>query len=62
MLLASLLGNQVRNQFRTHEGVKSLEHFFQLLRWNHPQVFLKAIFVTPVVKNPHPVGCALSRI
>ena len=40
-----------------HGGVKSLEYFIQLLGKNHLQVFLKAIFVTPLLKNPHSVNC-----
>ena len=46
----------------TDGGVKPLEYFIQLLRKNHLQVFLKAIFVKPLHKNPNPVNCALSPL
>ena len=54
-LLMSWVTNYTHNR-------KSLEYFIQLLGKNHLQVFLKAIFVTPLLKNPHPVSCAISRI
>ena len=34
----------------------------QLLWTNRLRVFLKAIFITPVLKNPHPSICAFSHI
>ena len=52
-LLMSWVTNYAHNR-------KSLEYFIQLLGKNHLQVFLKAIFVTPLLKNPHPVNCAIS--
>ena len=53
MLLASLLVTQARNRFRlvTHGGVKPFEYFVQLLGKDHLQVFLKAIFDTPLLKT-----------
>ena len=41
----------------THAVKTPLEYFIQLLRTNRLRVFLKAIFVTLVLKNPHPVNC-----
>ena len=40
--------------YTLHGGVKLLEYFIQLLRKNHLQVFLKTIFVTPLLKYSHP--------
>ena len=34
----------------------------QMFKMNHLQVFLKSIFVTPLLRNSYPVNCALSGI
>ena len=45
--------------FAINGGVKPREYFIQLLRKNQVHVFLKATFVTLLLKNSHPVNCAL---
>ena len=65
----NMMGDRLRSQSWSvpsclHTQAKDpLEYFLLLLRTNCLRVFLKDIFITPrVLKNPHPVNCAHSRI
>ena len=60
--LISWVTNRFRLSLFTRGGVKPFEYFIQLLKKNHLHVFLKAIFITPSVKNSHLVNCLLLRI
>ena len=48
--------------FASNGGVKPLDYFIQMFKKNDLQVFRKAIFITPLLRNSHPVNCTLSGI